>query len=273
MRPGRVCCRPWSRSWDGTSIIMANKTGGGRGTNQYKVRGRTTKASPIVPSANLMGMAADASHQGAIPDLHARVLAAGVETQRKLAGDPTTPPGVLQTLVQVQDHEVDYQLALNDSTPPEALRTIKQRYQDTTYHRVIQPWRSRNAPGDVIAAEIDDHDRLSIYVDMVKHPNTTPETLAEITRRTLNNTQVLEQLASRVDLPEESMLAIADIKAVDRQHQGAVADVKKTLMANLMVTSRVIERLVRDEDSGIRSVALHHSECPAHIRAIARLAD
>ena len=121
--------------------MARSKTGGGPGSNQYRVRG-TAKQRQNAPQMST-GMT---SPQAALRGLD-------IGQRSILARDPSTPPEILTLLAQDKDIHVRHEVARNSSAPPELLAQLAQDENMWVRWRVV---KNLKCPPEILLQLIED---------------------------------------------------------------------------------------------------------------------
>lgn len=250
---------------------MASKTGGGPGTNQYKVRGRTKARPPTGPGTDLMPPTNPGQHKcGELwgGDCEIRVCApkwvhdGHPVTQKAAAYAATsrhTPPEVLVHLLRTHSTlEVWKLVGRNPALPKEEILKLA---EDRSWVLRQSVAMNPGTPPEILARLAENVD-WEMQSALARNPNVPPETLAKLANHTYWAARWF--VAKNPSTPPETLARLAEDKA---------AEVREMVARNERTTPEALTNLaLNDEDPRPREAAYENPSLPEHIRAIIALA-
>ncbi len=166
-----------------------NKTGGGKGTNQYQVRGKCC-IMPVVPNAgSLAEQAASPLRRrcGEVWGSNCRTMVTGPDWSHfnhpsprrrfTLAGDPDCAPAIIKLLSVDENTAIRSAVAANPGADDEVLARLSQDPLKLIRARVAG---NPSTDPDVLDRLSVDWEHMWTRKRVADHPNTRPETLARL---------------------------------------------------------------------------------------------
>ena len=257
------------------------RTGGGTGTNQYQLRGRSSPGAPLLTQIY-------SEWRYTPPERWASLLRDLPEEDRQeMARQPQCPPAVLASLARDQYWTIPYAVACNPAAPAATLRRLANSHSDP--HRLESIARNPSCPRDVqfkflgwgtpellraLAGNpgcdprvLSDIIQLNTadpaLVAALQHPRLPAAQVKQIART--GDTWQCIQLLKRPDLP-------APVLVIIMKGHGDMLWVRHEIAKHNNCPPALLEQLIQDHNPEVASAAARHPGLPRATLAMWQLA-